>query len=71
MKHVDIRPGVRIAYQDDCFVPPWQSTQTVLMIHGIAESSQAWIEWVPILAARLRVVRIDLPGFGASAAPSG
>jgi 3-oxoadipate enol-lactonase len=71
MNHIDIRPGVRIAYRDDCFVRPWQSSETVLMIHGIAESGQAWITWVPVLAARFRVIRIDLPGFGASTAPRG
>lgn len=68
---VEIRPGVSIAFKDDWFGPQWEDKETVLLIHGIAESSIAWSQWVPLLAARFRVIRIDLPGFGGSAAPPG
>ena len=40
------------------------------MVHGNSESSRAWTQWVPHLAGKYRVVRPDLPGFGASSAPS-
>jgi 3-oxoadipate enol-lactonase len=69
VRQVDIRAGVRIAYRDDWFGPAWQTPETILCIHGAAESSEAWRQWAPVLAGRLRVIRIDLPGFGQSTAP--
>jgi pimeloyl-ACP methyl ester carboxylesterase len=69
MGKVEIRPGVAIAYQDHWFGEPWTCPETVVMIHGNSESSRAWNSWVPHLARRYRVVRPDLPGFGASSMP--
>lgn len=69
MREVDVRPGVRIAYEDDWFGPAWEVPEAIVCIHGAAESSQAWRQWVPVLSGRLRVIRIDLPGFGLSTAP--
>ena len=71
MHKIEIRPGVRIAYEDDWFGPPWTIPDTVVMVHGNSESSRAWTGWVPHLAGRYRVVRPDLPGFGASSEPPG
>ncbi len=71
MKNLTIRAGVSIAYEDHCFAPPWTSPQTVVMVHGNAESSRAWTGFVPHLAGTYRVVRPDMPGFGASAEPPG
>ncbi len=61
MENVDIRPGVSIAYKDEWFGPQWEEKETIILIHGIAESSVSWAQWVPILAKRYRVIRIDLP----------
>jgi 3-oxoadipate enol-lactonase len=69
MHKVEIRPGVWMAYQDHWFGPPWTTPQTVVMVHGNSESSRAWTRWVPHLAGKFRVVRLDLPGFGASSEP--
>jgi pimeloyl-ACP methyl ester carboxylesterase len=69
MQTIDIRPGLSIAYEDDCFAAPWSTPQSVLLVHGNSESSHAWTQWVPYLASRYRVIRLDLPGFGASTAP--
>jgi 3-oxoadipate enol-lactonase len=69
MHRIEIRPGVTIAYDDDWFGAPWTTPQTVVMVHGNSESSRAWIPWVPLLAGRYRVVRLDMPGFGASSEP--
>jgi pimeloyl-ACP methyl ester carboxylesterase len=66
---VEIRPGVWIAYEDDWFGPPWTVPATVVMVHGNSESSHAWTCWVPHLAGKYRVVRLDMPGFGASTEP--
>src|ERR1700681_5197 len=70
MNTVEIRPGVALAYEDDWFGAPWREPQSGVMIHGNAESSRAWFAWVPPLAGRYRVIRPDLPGFGASPAPA-
>jgi len=41
----------------------------VLMIHGLSGSWQNWLENIPVLAERHRVVAMDLPGFGESEMP--
>ena len=69
MRSIEIRPGVAIAYAEDDFGAPWETPRTVVLVHGNAESSRAWFAWVPRLATRYRVIRPDLPGFGASPAP--
>jgi pimeloyl-ACP methyl ester carboxylesterase len=54
----------------DAGYEPWTVPETVVMIHGNSESSRAWTCWVPHLARHYRVVRPDLPGFGASPEPA-
>ena len=71
MEKVEIRPGVWMAYEDHWFGAPWTTPHAVVMIHGNSESSRAWTQWVPHLAGKYRVVRPDLPGFGASSEPTG
>ena len=71
MHKAEIRPGVWIAYEDDWFGKPWSVPETVVMVHGNSESSRAWVSWVTHLADEYRVVRLDLPGFGASTEPPG
>ena len=53
-------------YCVDDFTDPWKKPETILMLHGNAESSVAWYAWVPHLARHYRVVRPDRRGFGAS-----
>ena len=36
----------------------------VLLLHGFGVSLHLWDGWAPLLAARYRVLRCDLPGFG-------
>jgi pimeloyl-ACP methyl ester carboxylesterase len=52
--------GVEIAYREE------GSGDPLLLIHGITEDHRAWDELAPALARDARVVRIDLPGHGAS-----
>jgi 3-oxoadipate enol-lactonase len=59
-------PDLVMHYEVDHFSDPWRDTETILMLHGNAESSAAWYGWVPHLARRYRVVRPDMRGFGAS-----
>jgi 3-oxoadipate enol-lactonase len=55
-------------YRVDDFTDPWRQPQTVLMLHGNAESGFAWYAWLSKLAQRYRVVRPDMRGFGKSTA---
>ena len=53
-------------YLVDDYTDPWLKPETILMLHGNAESGAAWYGWVPHLARHYRVVRPDMRGFGAS-----
>jgi pimeloyl-ACP methyl ester carboxylesterase len=70
MHKVEIRPHVWIAYEDHWLGRQWTFPETVVMVHGNSESSLAWTPWVPHLAGKYRVVRLDMPGFGASTEPA-
>lgn len=59
-------PDLTMHYVVDDYTDPWRKTETILMLHGNAESGAAWYGWVPHLARRYRVVRPDMRGFGAS-----
>src|ERR1700675_1069493 len=57
---------LQLHYLIDDFTDPWVEPETILLLHGNAESSLAWYAWVPLLARRFRVVRPDMRGYGAS-----
>ncbi len=59
-------PDLDMHYEVDDFTDPWRTPETVLMLHGNAESGLAWHGWVPALARKYRVVRPDMRGFGRS-----
>lgn len=48
--------------------PPVGAPQApaLILLHGLGGSLQTWDDWVPALAARYRVIRLDLPGSGLS-----
>lgn len=58
--------GAELYWRVDDFTDPWTRRPTVLMIHGFGESHESWRAWVPHLARKYRVVRIDRRGFGRS-----
>lgn len=59
-------PDCELYYQVDDFADPWRPHDTVLMLHGNAESSLSWYAWVPVLARALRVLWPDMRGYGRS-----
>src|ERR1700748_2678845 len=59
-------PDLEMHYEVDDFTDPWRSKETILLLHGNAESGAAWYGWVPHLARHYRVVRPDMRGFGQS-----
>ena len=64
---VDTSDQCSLHYLESSYVDPWApEPETVLLVHGMAESALAWTAWVPRLARKYRVIRVDLPGFGRS-----
>lgn len=63
---LEIPPDLRLCYRVDDFTDPWRGARTAVCVHGFGESGEAWRAWVPHLARRYRVVRIDQRGFGES-----
>ncbi len=64
LKYLDLH-GDRIAYRDV------GSGETLLLIHGMAGSSETWRAVIPALSKKYRVVAPDLLGHGQSAKPRG
>lgn len=64
VKFLDLH-GDRVAYRDE------GSGEVLLLIHGMAGSSDAWRELIPRLAKTYRVVAPDLLGHGQSTKPRG
>lgn len=60
-----------VFYRDDWFGEPWRKPETVILIHGNAESSIVWYAWLPRMGQEFRVLRPDLPGFGRSRIAAG
>ena len=61
-----ISPDLEMHCRIDDFTDPWQAADSILMLHGNAESGAVWFGWVPHLARHFRVVRPDMRGFGDS-----
>lgn len=69
MPQVRIDDTLTMHYEIDDYTDPWTTPQTILLVHGIADTSKAWFAWVPQLARRFRMLRPDLRGFGQSSVP--
>src|SRR5438552_5358942 len=66
LKFVNLQ-GYRMAYRE------WgdtTSSKALVLIHGITSSSLSWIRVAPRLAARSRVIAVDLKGHGDSGRPA-
>ena len=66
MPTLHIPSNLDLHYLVDDYTDPWGTPETILLLHGNAESSAAWYGWVPWLGQHYRVVRPDMRGFGAS-----
>lgn len=63
---LEVEPGVRLHVVIDDFTDPWCRAETVVMVHSMGQSLEAWHGWIPHLARNFRVVRFDVRGFGES-----
>ena len=59
-------PDLETYYRIDDFTDPWREAPWIVLMHGVAETSDAWYGWIPHLARRYRVLRFDVRGFGQS-----
>ncbi|MDA0656633.1 MAG: alpha/beta hydrolase [Proteobacteria bacterium] len=66
MPKMPIPPEGEINYVIDNYAWPWETPESILCVHGVAECTRAWTRWVPTLAQRGRVIRMDQRGFGES-----
>ena len=64
---VDLPGGVHLHYQADGD----PALPVVVLVHGYGDAYTSWEGWTRTLAARYRVLSIDLPGHGLSRAPEG
>ena len=63
LKYLELH-GNRVAYQD-----AGSGDEVLLLIHGMAGSSETWRAVIPQLSTKYRVVAPDLLGHGQSAKP--
>ena len=66
MPSIKVTPDLNLFYEVTDFAEPWREHETILLLHGNAESGAAWYGWMPELARDYRVVRPDMRGFGRS-----
>ena len=71
MPYLELSANTQLYYEIDDWTDPWTRPETVVMIHGFAECTEAWYAWVPHLARRYRVIRFDQLGFGRSSTVAG
>ena len=69
MPQARIDDTLTMHYECDDYTDPWTQPETILLIHGVADTSKAWFAWVPRLSRQFRLIRPDLRGFGQSTVP--
>jgi 3-oxoadipate enol-lactonase len=68
MPMLQTAPDLQTWYCIDDFTDPWTTAPWVVLMHGVAENSDAWYGWIPHIARHYRVLRFDVRGFGRSSA---
>lgn len=66
-RYLDLGPGLRLHYRDEG--PP--TAPVLVLLHGYGDSYATWEGWAAALRAGHRVISLDLPGHGLTAAPEG
>ena len=63
--------GREIFYSATNLTQPWvDARETIVFHHGIAADGDLWAGWLPVLAGRYRLVRLDMYGCRHSPAPN-
>jgi pimeloyl-ACP methyl ester carboxylesterase len=64
-------PGCKLDYEVTVLTPPWLAdVETIVFHHGLGACQDIWMEWLPALVDRYRVVRFDMRGHGRSSRQS-
>ncbi len=66
MPYLDLSSDLKLFYKIDDWTDAWVRPETILLVHGFTETTEAWHGWISHLARRYRVIKIDLRGFGKS-----
>ncbi|MBS0393644.1 MAG: alpha/beta hydrolase [Proteobacteria bacterium] len=66
-EYVEVPGGLTLHYRADGD----PSRPVVVLLHGFGDAFTSWDGWVPVLAAKWRVLSLDLPGHGLTRAPEG
>jgi 3-oxoadipate enol-lactonase len=61
--------GLELAWVEDDFTDAWREARPLVLLHAAMGDSLRYSAWVPHLAGRYRVIRMDLRGHGCSAIP--
>lgn len=64
MSLLQVTADCSMYYEVTDFAEPWRAHEAILLLHGNAESGEAWFGWMPELTRDYRVVRPDMRGFG-------
>ena len=71
MPYLELSSDFQLYYEIDNWTDPWTHPETIVMIHGFAECTEAWRAWVAHLSRHYRVIRFDQLGFGRSSPVAG
>ncbi|UPK37415.1 alpha/beta hydrolase [Bradyrhizobium sp. 186] len=66
LRKIGVSDDCELAVRIDDYLLPWDIKPPVVMLHGLAESGEAFRRWVPYFATHHLVVRPDLRGYGDS-----
>ena len=66
LRKIGVSDDCELAVRIDDYLLPWDTKPPVVMLHGLAESGEAFRRWVPYFATHHLVVRPDLRGYGDS-----
>ena len=69
MARIAVAENFTLQCDVDDFLWPWDKADSVVMLHGFARNAGFWRRWIPTLAAKHRVYRPELRGFGRSDVP--
>ena len=61
--------GLELACQIDDYSDPWQSADTVVLLHSAMSCAARYFAWIPQLSRHYRAARLDLRGHGQSDVP--
>lgn len=66
ISRVALATGVELLAREFDFADPWKKPDTLVMLHGTAETGEAYRGWIPSLARHFRILCPDLRGVGGS-----